>query len=285
MAKRKNTRSGGSRKPSGKAQTRIRTAEDEKRAENARKSRRMGSVFLYAFLSVVGVFCLYTLISLLLFPASSVPALRSNYLFVSLVSVPYLIGAGAVILHIFAKKRLEQAAAGSRRAESLAFFVVLFSALLMFGMQFARGKTDLSSSRVCTAVGSALERSGSEVQELDEAYGYRTVLETMSLERRYLCGDTSLVMNCHTGGGSLIERFRKQARRDYSDFQELDWEQDGLEFSLWPEDPEDPGTIAALCVKSDRTVLILELVGPGEQVKALLPLLQEAAAEALAGNQ
>ena len=79
----------------------------EKRRENAQKNRRMGNAFLYAVLSLVGVFCLYTLFRLLFFRTASVSELRDDLLFVSLVSVPYLLAAAAVLIRVLNRKRRE----------------------------------------------------------------------------------------------------------------------------------------------------------------------------------
>ena len=279
MAKNKQNK-GGTKAAAGKKQAQALAREEARREENARKSRQMGFVFLYAFLAVIAVFCLYTLIRTLFFPAASVTGLRSDYLFVSLFSIPYLILAAAILFRRLRSKARAEAPAGVRMAENLLFPIAVIAAFLLFGGQLTRGSMDVTRHRACTTFASALEESGLSVTETEKATGFHTLLETASIGGKVLCGSSTVILNYHEGGSLVRGGFLRQVRSDYADFREARMEVNGVTIHTWPENPDDPGTICAVCAVTDRAVLILELVGPAEQTEVLLPLLQTAAAEA-----
>ena len=285
MATKKNTgKSAGpkSGKKSRQAQEQARAREQEKQAEAARKSRQMGNVFLYSLLSLVGVFCLYALIRTLFLPANSLPELRENYLFISLISIPYLIAAVAVILRKVRRKRRIEASDRVRRAENLLFLVVLLAAFAMFGIQMASGRTELADHTVLVTVDEALAESGLPV-ESEEAIGFRTALEALSAQRKITCGSVEVTLNYHQAGSWILNRFRQQAAALYAELDEAQTQRDGVAVSLRPAEADPSGKTAVICAHTGRALLILELKGPAEQVNQLRPLLLEAAGKALGG--
>ena len=260
-----------------KKQAEAEAKREAERIENARKSRMMGNVFLYAFLAIIAVFCLYTLIKTLFFPAASISEMRTNYLFISLVAIPYLIATAAVVVRKLRKKQRTEASSNIRRAENLVFLVVLLTAALMFGLQMLTGRQDSSGHPAYTAVCEALESTGQEVRQAEEVPGFRSMLETLSLQTELHCGQTGVVFHYHNCGAGIAGRFRSQTARDYAAGQPVTEEGESFSSSVWPLLPDRELARTAVCVQRGGTILILELHGPEAEVEALLPVLKEAA--------
>lgn len=282
MAKKKNSSKTGPGARSRREQAAAR--EQEKQAENAAKSRRMGNAFLYAFLSLIAVFCLYTLIRVFCFPAKSVSELRSNFLFISLFALPYLIMTVAVLIRVLRKKARESASAGIRRAENLLFFVVLIGSFALFSIQMTAGSNRGAEHKTVTALEDAMTRSGYTLSEGEES-NIRSALEPLSLEYRTSCGSVAVIVNYHEGSGLILNRFLDQVRENYGELGEAQTEVRGLPAFLWPAEADQAAAASAICVQTDHALLILELKGPADQVQQLRPLLQEAAGKALAGSE
>ena len=292
MAKKKNgsKRSGKSAPKTRNPQPQARTSERD--LERAQKSRRMGYAFLYALLTIVGLFCVYTLISTLFFPAKSVTDLRGNYLFISIIAIPYLLLGVAILVRKLRKKKREDASTQVRRAENLLFVVAIIGAFVMLGTQMLTGRTDVSKHKACTSVIKALQADGRTVapeeeetaeaqaegeEKEPEVIGFHSMLETMSIEQVLVCGKTRITLNYHEGDG-IAGRFYRQAARDYAGQSSESSAENGVEMTVWPA---GGGSRAALAAKKDSAVWILELEGPAEELTALLPLLQKAAPSAL----
>ena len=153
--------------------------EAERKAQNAQKNRQMGMVFLYAVLSLIALFCFYTLLKALFFPAASVSELRDNLLFLSTVSIPYLIGAAAVIVHAVVKRRSRGTSDRAGRSHRILFLLVLAAAVLMFSSQLLGGKTDVSEHPALKNTVAALAQSeaGIGFQPDASSAGFRSMLE------------------------------------------------------------------------------------------------------------
>ena len=278
--KKKNGAAGGvSKQQKRQAEERASTKEREemeKRAENARKSRQMGNVFLYAILSLVAVFCLYTLIRTLFFPAASVSELRSNFLFISLVAIPYLIATVAVVTRKLTKKRRAGYTDQGRRRSGLIFALILVFAAFTFGYQMLQGRKDAAGEPIYTRTVEALEGSGMTVSKPEEVYGFESLLE-YSLETELTCGQTKVLLNDHRAyTGGLANRFESQVRQDYAAFAALESPEWPKEVTVWPPvtGSEDPR--AAIAYRKDSRIIILELKGPESEIDALLPVLANA---------
>ena len=245
----------------------------EKRRNNREKSRNLGNAFLFAVLALIGLFSLYTLIRLLFFRASSVSELRDDLLFVSLVSIPYLLGMGAVLVRRLNRKRREGWSDRGRRLSGFVFALVLLAAFVLFGWQFLKGRTDASARPAYTQTVAALERSGLSVTLPEEPYGVNTLLE-YSLQTDLRCGETAVRLNCHADSlGWTAKGFRKQLARDYASCTRT--ERGGAE--LWGPEETNGTARAAVAIRSEREIRIVELSGPLSELETLLPLLAASA--------
>ncbi len=244
--------------------------EQQRRAENAQKSARMGSAFLYGFLALITVFFLYLLIRTLFFPSASVTELRSNLLFLSLAGIPYLVAAAAVVIRrLNRKRRIEYSDRGRRLATAL-YLIVLLGCFAVFGIQMGSGRQDGADSPVYTAVREALGQSGLTVTEPEEVPAFRSMLE-YSLETELGCGQSKLLLNYHSAGTGMIPaRFLVQAAHDYRDCPLT--EEDGLR--IWGPKETDGSARAALALRQGRQVWVLELQGPRAELEQLIPLLK-----------
>lgn len=279
MAKKKKSRQTNSAYAVNKQQKRqaeAKAAEEQaKRAENARKSRQMGNVFLYAFLALIAVFCLYTLIRTLFFSSASIPELRTNFLFVSLVAIPYLIGTAAVLIRRLNKKRRADYSERSRKLSGLAFFLVLLAAFALFGYQMLAGRSDASARAPYPQTLAALEGTGLEVTQPEEILGFRSLLE-YSQQAELGCGKSSLRLNYHEGSGFIAGKFVEQARLDYAVLAAQEKTAEGASMLRWDPAAGSEKPQAALCLRRNDTVLICELAGPEEELKAILDALEAA---------
>lgn len=287
MAKKKKTASDNpSKQQKRQAEERARAKEreeQEKRAENARKSRQMGNVFLYAILSLVAVFCLYTLIRTLFFSADSVTELRSNLLFISLVAIPYLIGTVAVVTRKLNKKRRADYSDRGRRLSGLFFVLIMMIACVMFGFQMLRGRTEAAKDPAYTRTLEALESSGMTVSKPEEVYGFNSLLEH-SLETDLTCGQTKVLLNYHTEATSWVaKRFYAQTARDYADCPMRET-QEGLSHPVfvWGPVEADGSARAAVVALVGSQIRVLELTGPAEELEILIPALIQSTADMLA---
>lgn len=274
--KKKNSpaRTGGG-KQSRKAAAQARE-EDQRRAENARKNALLGSVFLYAFLALIAIFCVYTLIRTLFFPAPSVAELRDNWLFVSLVAIPYLIGAVAVTVRKLTKKRREDRSPQARRAGSLIYVLILLAAFGLFGVQMLTGRVDASRVTYYTGTVAAMEQDGRTVTGPEEIVAFKSLIE-YSFQTELKCGETTVKMNFHSGSSLVAKQFQDQVHRDYAAFsaEEKDLGKAGL--SLWAPVAGSEKPKAALAVRNGNRILIYELSGPEAELEALIPALEAAA--------
>jgi hypothetical protein len=266
-----------------KAQAQAQAREDAKRAENARKSARMGNAFLFAFLALLALFCLYTLVASLFFPAKSVPELRDNLILLSMVSVPYLIIVLAWGIWRLTRSRRAKLDSRTRGWAGLLFGAVILGALLLFGVQFARGRTEASQLPAYRAVTAALAEDGQAPEPLEEVLGFRTLLE-YSQQNVLDCNGAAVRLNYHVGRFAA-GRFRAQTARDYGALTAHSETRNGVELTWWSPAPGAESPKAALLASRGDAVLILEfLSGDEEHINALLTLAQAGAAEALAGD-
>lgn len=247
-------------------------AKQEKRAETNRKNRQAGQLFLWSVLSLVGAFCLYTLIRGLFFQAASVSELRSNLLFVSVVAIPYLLAAAAVILRALTKKKREAVGSQVRRTHNLIFLAALLAAFLLFGGQFLRGKRDASNLAAYSRTAAALEQSGLSFSRPEQPEAFRSLLE-LDLETDLLCGKTVVRLNSHAGStGWTAQRFLGQVALDYADYPSESAGEDPA-VTVWGPVEQNGSARAALAARIGNEVRILELFGPPEEVETLVPLL------------
>ena len=242
----------------------------EKRSENRLKSRRLGNAFLYAVLAFVGLFCVYTLVRLL-FRTGSVSELRDDLLFVSLVSIPYLLGMGAVLIRVLNRKRRENWSERARRMSGFIFVLVLMAAFFLFGWQFLRSKTDAAALPAYTRTVETLRQSGLPVTEPEEPYGVNTLLE-YSLQTDLRCGSTSLRLNYHADSfGRIARRFLDQTAQDYAD---CPVSERGAA-RIWGPAGTNGTARAAVVLLSGSEVRVFELSGPEDELALLLPLLAD----------
>ena len=243
-------------------------AREEQRREDREKSRRMGSVFLASFLALIALFCLYTLIHTLFFPAASLSELRSDLLFVSLVALPYLIAAGAVLIHRLNQKRRSAYSERGRRLSGALYLLVLLGCFALFGVQLLTGPRDASQAGVCTQTVQALEESGLPVTKPETIPAFRSLLE-WSLETELDCGRSLVLLHAHTEGSGLIPAaFLKQAERDYGEYRDA-----GSGCRIW--EPRDTGGTfrAAVALSGTGSVTVWELQGPREELERLIGVL------------
>lgn len=241
----------------------------DRRARNTEKNRHMSSAFLFAVLSLIGLFCLYTLLHTLFFPASSVSELRDQFLFVSLVAIPYLLAAVAVVVHRLLKTRRESWSARGRRLSSLLYLAVLVTAFVLFGWQFLQGKRDASAISAYTQTVSALEQSGQTVTGPEQVEGMQTLLE-YAFQADMTCGSTEVRLHSHTDrSGWVTARFQAQASRDYADFPHTQTEQ----ATVWGPVETEGAARAAVAYSVGDEIRVIELVGPLAELEELVPLL------------
>jgi flagellar basal body-associated protein FliL len=276
--KKKKTASGNPGKQQRReADARAKAQEEKKeqeRAENARKSAQLGSIFLYAILCIIAVFCVYTLIRTLLSSASSVSELRDNWLFVSLVTIPYLILTAALVIRKLRKKRREEADKRSRRLALFIFLLIVVASAGMFFVQLYRGRTDASRNAVYAGTIAALQQDGRTVTEPEEVYAFRSLLE-YSLETELTCGETAVALNYHAGSGLIAGQFVEQVRQDYAAFsvqEETRYEGKTVLRVTPVSGSEKPK--AALCVREGSSVTVWELTGPESELLAILEALE-----------
>lgn len=275
--KKKKGGSGAARQQQREFEAKARAREEkqqQERAEIAQKNARLGSIFLYGILSVVAVFCLYTLIRTLLGSAASVSELRDNWLFVSLVSIPYLILTAAVVIRKLRKKRREEADKRSRRVALFLFLLIVAIAAGTFFFQLYRGRTDASRNSVYTQTVAALEQTGETVTGPEEVPAFRSLLE-YSLEAELRCGQTQVLLNYHAGSSFIAGQFVRQVLKDYADFtvQTTVWEDGTSVLRINPA--SGSGSMRGLLsLHSGDSVKIWELTGPEAEVNAILDALE-----------
>lgn len=241
----------------------------EKRRENAQKSRRMGSAYLLVAVSIISLFCLYTLIRTLIPPAGSLSELRDDLLFVSLVALPCLLAAAALLLHRLNAKRREAYSDRSKRFAAALFLVTLLAAFALFGFQMLHSRQDASQLPAYVQTVEALEQSGLRVTAPEQVDGTRTLLE-YSLQADWTCGSTTVRLHFHAdSAGWITNRFQKQAELDYADYPMTEA---GAARVFGPV-VTDGAARAAVVLESEDGIRIIELNGPNTELEALLPLL------------
>ena len=245
-------------------------AQREKSVRNREKSRRMGSAFLLGVSGLIGLFCLYTLLrTLLVRRAASVEELHNDLLFVSIVSIPFLLGSGAVLVHRLLKKQREGWSDRIRRLSSLFFVLALVVAFVLFGVQLRGGRTEASRLPAYENARSALAQSGLELTEPEDVSAVKALLD-LSFRTELHCGKSTLRLTVHAdSSGWIVKRFWDQAVWDYRDFPIAER---GAAV-LWGPVEENGSTRAALAVRQGNEVRIYELSGPAEELNELLPLL------------
>lgn len=258
--------------PAQRQQAQAEARENQRRVENARKSRQMGMVFLYAVLSLVALFCLYLTLRTLFFPAASAEELEGNYLFVSILALPYLAGTAAVILRALQKRRAEaRNQADSQRSGAVFLAVLLLCVLVLTGQLFG-GRSDAGGQPLFRNVAEALEDSGLDFTPPEEVPGFRTLLLWDAAQARFACGGTQVLLDrCSTGFG-IPGRLAGQAALDLSALtpEPTDWG------TRWASGPAGTSAKGGLCLRSGSTVVILELTGPLEELETLYPALEQA---------
>ena len=254
------------------AQAAQEQSRQQQRAEDREKSRRMGSVFLLSVLSLIALFCLYTLIRTLCFPgAASLEELRSNLLFVSVAAIPYLLGFGAVLVHRLLKSRREHWSERSKKLGTALMILCVAAAFLLFGCQLRSARQDASRDAAYLQTVAALEQSGLPVTKPDSVECARTLLE-YALRTELRCGESSLRLNVHRGSDWITARFLNQAAADYGACPLTETE--GLR--RWGPVGQGGTALAALAKEENGAVVILELIGPQAELETLLPLLAAA---------
>ena len=244
-------------------------AQLEKRMASREKSRRMSSAFLYGVVTLMVLFCLYTLLrTLFVRRAASLGALRDNLLFVSLAAIPIVLGLGAILVHRLLKTRREKLSDRGRRLSNLLFILVLLAAFVLFGVQLRGGRADATAHPACAETRSALEQSGLEVSAAEAPVLVQTLLED-SIQAELRCGETRVQIHYHAGRlPDIAARFLEQAALDYADCSRTEtgaW-------TLWgPTENETARACAALLDGS--AIRIVELRGPRAEVEALLALI------------
>ena len=257
-------------------------AQRQRDLENARKTRRLSNAFLYAVMTILALLCLYVLISTCFFPSASVSALRSDLLFVSLISIPYLIAAGAFLVRKLRAKRRAEASSKVRSLSTAIFILIMLGAILLCTTQLFGGQVDASGLTAWTQVVEAARETGLEVREPDEVLGFRALLE-YSQETELTVGETKVLVNYHTGlTAGLLER---QVRADYAAFSLRETEGDlGAVVTVWDPAPGSEKPRAAFCSRKGSQILIVELSGPEEELRLLLPALEAAASDGRNGR-
>ncbi len=252
-----------------RAQVALEQARQEKRLANREKSRRMGSTYLLGVLALIAVFCLYTLIRTFFFRrTASLEELRANLLFVSVVSIPYLLGFCAVLVHWLLRRRRARWSDRSKRLSSFLLVLALAAAFLLFGFQFRGNRSDASAQAPYAETLAALQRSGLTVRTPERVERVKTLLED-SLCTELQCGESTVRLNWHADKtGWIPRRFLAQAARDYENASLR--EADGLK--IWEASAGDFAR-AALALCREDAIRVIELVGPKAELETLLPLL------------
>ena len=258
-------------------QQRLRAEEQEqlRRGENARKSYQMGMIFLYAFLSLVALFCLYLTVRTLFFPAASLEELQSNYLFLSIVALPYLVGTAAVILRGVRNHRAEDPGRPRGRGSMGLFLAVLLVCVLALTGQLFGGRSDASAQPIFQNAAAALESSGLDFTAPEEVPAFRTLLVWDAAQGRYTCGQTRILLDrCDTGFG-IPARLARQTALDLKDLtpESTAWG------TRWLPAPVGDAARAGLCLQNGSRVLALELTGPQAELEVLYPALERAILE------
>lgn len=252
----------------------------EKRASNREKSRRMGTVFLYGVLALIALFCLYTLVrTLAVRRAASLEELRGNLLFVSLAAIPFLLAAGAILVHRLLKNRRADYSDRARRLSNALFVLVLAAAFVLFGVQLRGGRESAADSPAYARTLAALEGSGLGFTAPEDPESVRTLLEH-SQRTDLLCGRTVVRFHLHEGAGWIAQRFLDQAAWDYEDYPLTET---GA-VRRWGPVTDDELSVAALAARIGDSVRILELAGPAEELDTLLPLLTQALEPSASGS-
>lgn len=244
-------------------------SKQEKRRENAEKSRRMSSAFLLIVVSLIGLFCLYTLLRTLLLPPGSLSELHDSLLFVSLVAIPYLLAAAALLIRRLNAKRREAWSERTRRFSAALLVAVLAAAFALFGFQMLQGPQDASKLPAYVQTVEALEQSGLPLTLPEQPQGMRTVLE-YSLEEKLTCGSTALTLHYHADNTHRISNlFRAQVELDYADYPLTE----AVAATIWGPVETEGTARAAVSFEKEEGVRIVELCGPREELETLLPLL------------
>lgn len=257
-----------SRQQQRQAEEKALAREAEKAAENARKTSKLGRAYLYTLLALVAVFSLYVVVKTLLFPAASLAELRDNYLFLSLVALPYLLLTAAVVIRKLRAKKRAQASDQLRRGELGLFLVVVLSCLLLFTTQIFTGRRDASGTAPYKTIVTSLREAGVSVKEPEEVPGFQSLLE-YSLMSTLDCDGTALTLHYHSDSLGFARRFFNQTALDYKDLPVT--EQGGIR--IWGPSETEDSTRAALAVCREGQSLVLELKGPMAELEKLVPIL------------
>lgn len=285
MAKKKknpNSRYAGGKQPTRQAVKHAQVKdrkEQEKRAENAQKNTRMGNTFLVTLLAIIGVFCLYTLIRILFFSAPSLSELRSDLLFISVITIPYLLLASAFLIRKMMQKRRAEYSDRRRKLSGLLFVLVIVGAIALFGVQLYAGRKNAAELPAYTESLAALESTGQTVIQPEEVLGFRSLLE-YALQTDFICGRTAVRLHYHADSAEWIaKRFETQAARDYEAFPKTEIEVDRSHtVSVWGPAEADGTIRAAVAARVGGEIRIVELSGPRDEVERIIPPLVDAAA-------
>lgn len=250
-------------------------AQLEKRVENREKSLRMGTAFLYGVVSLLVLFCLYTLLRMLLIRReASLETLRGNLLFASLAAIPIVLGLGAVLVHRLLKGRREKYSDRGRRLSNLLFFLVLLAAFALFGIQLRGARSDASAHPAYAETLAALEQSGQSVTASAAPDLVKTLLED-SLAADLSCGKTAVRVNYHAGRfPGIAARFLDQTAWDYEECPQTE----AGAWTVWNPAGSEEASRAAAAFRTGNEIRILELHGPKAELEALLALLTGRAA-------
>lgn len=259
-----------------RAKAALEQAQLQERMEKREKSRRMSTAFLLGVLAAICLFCLYTVVRTFLFRAdASVEALRTSLLFVSIVSIPCLLGGGVFLIHRLLKKRRENWSDRAKQMSKLLLILAIVAAFLLFGIQFRGARSSAAAHPAYTGTLAALEQSGLQLETPEEPTILKTLLED-SLSADLRCGQTQLRLNYHAGGsGWIAHRFLEQAAGDYADCSVT--ENGG--WTLWSPAGTEASARAAAAFRSGNTIRVIELAGPRAELETLLPLLARGAAD------
>ena len=250
-------------------------AEQEKRQENARKNAQLGNAFLFTFMAIVAIFCAYKLIQTLFFRSATVSDLRDDLLFLSLISIPYLILCAAFLVRKLRRKQRAEASAKVRLASGLIYFLVLVGAVALCLVQLFSGRVDASGTEDYQRLVAASQEAGLPVTQPQEVAAFKSLLE-YSMETELVCGETKVLVNLHSGSGLVASLFDAQVRQDYSAFSAEGREEGGAAVTVWAPAAGSESPRAALCVRQGSRIVIVELAGPEAELNALLPALERA---------
>ena len=243
-------------------------SKQEKRRENAEKSRRMGNAFLLIVVSLIGLFCLYTLLRTFLFRPGSLSELHDSLLFVSVVALPYLLAAAALLIRRLNAKRRETCSERTRRFSAALLAAVFVAAFALFGFQMLNGPQNADKLPAYVQTVEALEQSGLPVTAPEQPQGMRTLLE-YSLVEKLTCGSTKVTLHYHADNTHwIMNLFQAQVALDYADFPLTE----AVAAKVWRPVEADGTARAAVAFQSNEGVRIVELSGPKAELEALLPL-------------